>query len=71
MRKRTKISLTTIPINHIFFLAILFCKERTSRKPKQGRPLTYPEHLILTLGDFCRERKGEMAKKMIMMKGIL
>jgi len=49
MRKRTKISLTTIPISHILFLAILFCKGRTSRKPKRGRPLTYPEHLILTL----------------------
>jgi hypothetical protein len=35
-------SLTTIPLNHIFFLAKLFCKERLSRKQKQGHPLTYP-----------------------------
>ena len=49
MRKRTKISLTTISINHILFLAKLFCKGRTLRKPKRGRPLTYPEHLILPL----------------------
>jgi len=49
MRKRTGLNLTTIPINHIFYLAKLFCKERPSRKQKRGRPLTYPEHLILTL----------------------
>jgi hypothetical protein len=41
--KRTGKSLTTIPINHIFFLAKLFCKERNSRKPKKGRSLTYSE----------------------------
>jgi hypothetical protein len=49
MRKRTGKSLTTIPINHILSLAKLFCKERPSRKPKKGRPFTYPEFLILTL----------------------
>jgi hypothetical protein len=31
------------------FLAQQFCKERPSRKKKFGRPLTYPEYLILTL----------------------
>ena len=49
MRKRNSVNLTTIPISHIFFLAKQFCKERPSRKPKRGRPLSYPEHLILTL----------------------
>jgi hypothetical protein len=41
--KRTGKSLTTISINHIFFLAKLFYKERNSRKPKKGRSLTYSE----------------------------
>jgi hypothetical protein len=41
--------LTTIPIHQILSLAQQFCKERPSRKKKFGRPLIYPEYLILTL----------------------
>jgi len=48
-KKRKDVSLTTIPILGISALAKQFCKERNSRKKKIGRPLTYPEYLVLTL----------------------
>jgi hypothetical protein len=49
MEGRVRMRLTTIPIHQILSLAQQFCKERPSRKKKFGRPLTYPEYLILTL----------------------
>jgi hypothetical protein len=49
MKGRARMRLTTIPIHQILSLAQQFCKERPSRKKKFGRPLIYPEYLILTL----------------------
>jgi hypothetical protein len=49
MEGRARMRLTTMPIHHILSLAQQFCKERPPRKKKFGRPLTYPEYLILTL----------------------
>jgi hypothetical protein len=49
MEGRARMRLTTIPIHQILSLAQQFCKERPSRKKNFGRPLTYPEYLILTL----------------------
>jgi hypothetical protein len=49
MEGRARMRLTTIPIHQILSLAQQFCKERPSRKKKFGRPLIYPEYLILTL----------------------
>jgi uncharacterized membrane protein YecN with MAPEG domain len=46
MEERTQISLITIPLNHIFHLAQLFCKEKPSRKPKRGHSLTYPSLIV-------------------------
>ena len=48
MEERTKISLITIPLNHIFHLAQLFCKEKPSREPKKRSFLDLP-----ILNRFC------------------